>query len=291
MKYFSIAGFVVAIDSKILKFKYINDIFNQFAVEKTEVEPLLTVLVDAVSDFEESIHQFVYEELGIDCFFYRTDNRFLRKMIKNDTTLRCEFYETDNLHFLTKFDFQGKTQIGSMLYFALRWACCLALLHRQTLGFHSSTIVHQGKSVLFLGKSGTGKSTHSQLWLNNIEGAELLNDDAPFVQIAENKVLTWGSPWSGKTPCYKNQSAQTVAFVLLQQAPYNKIRQLTLYEALTVLLGSSRFFYFNDEHFTDVNYEIISEILKQIPVYHLECLPDADAARMVLETLAADKVL
>ncbi|MCL1867474.1 MAG: hypothetical protein FWF72_00775, partial [Paludibacter sp.] len=113
----------------------------------------------------------------------------------------------------------------------------------------------------------------------------------PFVQITEDKVITWGAPWSGKTPCYKNQSAQTAAFVLLEQAPHNKISKLTLYEALTVLLGSSRFYYFNDEFFTDKNYEIISEILKKIPVYYLKCLPNADAARLVLDTLKLDNVL
>ncbi|MDR2823994.1 MAG: hypothetical protein LBB41_02195 [Prevotellaceae bacterium] len=291
MKYFTIAGFIIAIDSQICESSYIQNILSEFRTENLQEKPVLTVRRASVSNFDESIHSASYVELGIETSFYRDGDRFFRKLEKQDTFLRSEFYETDDKNYEAIFDFSGKNQIDSMIYYALRWACCLAFLQRQILGFHSSTIIHEEKSVLFLGKSGTGKSTHSQLWLNNIADVELLNDDAPFVQIVENKVVTWGSPWSGKTPCYKNKSAATAAFVLLQQAPENKIRKLTLYEALTVLLGSSRFYYFNDEFFTDRNYEILSEILKRIPVYHLECLPNTDAAQLVMETLKADNVL
>ncbi|MDR1653740.1 MAG: hypothetical protein LBS01_08875 [Prevotellaceae bacterium] len=291
MRYFSIAGFIVAIDSRICQSRFTQNILSEFRTENSDGVPFLTVHVAPVADFKDSVFNTSYSDLGIETSFYRVGKRFFRKLEKEGTFLRSEFYETDGEHYETNFDFQGQNQIGSMIYYSLRWACCLAFLHRQTLGFHSSTIIYEDKSLLFLGKSGTGKSTHSQLWLNNISGAELLNDDAPFVQIADSKVFTWGSPWSGKTPCYKNKSTQTAAFVLLQQAAYNKIRKLTLYEAVTVLLGSSRFYYFDDEIFTDRNYEILSEILKKVPVYHLECLPNADAAQLVVETLKANGVL
>ena len=41
---------------------------------------------------------------------------------------------------------------------------------------HASVIKRKGKGYLFLGKSGTGKSTHSRLWLKYIDDTELLND-------------------------------------------------------------------------------------------------------------------
>lgn len=291
MQNFSIASFTVAIDDGILKYRYIANTLQNF-VEPCAVErPFLTVKIGKVADFQECEYDVTFEELGIESFFVRNENRFFRKMISGETFLRSEFYENEDHTFEMILDFGGKVNLGSILYYILRWACCLTFLHRQTLGFHASTVFYEDKSVLFLGKSGTGKSTHSQFWLDSISGTELLNDDAPFVQITEDKVITWGAPWSGKTPCYKNQSAQTAAFVLLEQAPHNKISKLTLYEALTVLLGSSRFYYFNDEFFTDKNYEIISEILKKIPVYYLKCLPNADAARLVLDTLKLDNVL
>ena len=67
-----------------------------------------------------------------------------------------------------------------MLMFAFSTA------QKNTLLMHSSVTVKDGKGYVFLGKSGTGKSTHSQLWINNIEGCELLNDDNPVIRVEEN---------------------------------------------------------------------------------------------------------
>jgi len=291
MQYFSIAGFIVAIDERICRYKYIENILCNFIYPSVESHPLLTVNIGQIADFQEYESHTCIEELDIESYYRREGNVFFRKMVSQNTLLRSKFYEKENHTFEMVVDFSQNAKCGTMLYYLLRWACCIAFLHRQTLGFHSSTIVYENKSVLFLGKSGTGKSTHSQLWLDNIEGSELLNDDAPFVQISDNKVFTWGTPWSGKTHCLKNFSAQTAAFVLLEQAPFNKIHKLSLYEALAVILGASRFFYFNDEFFTDKNYEIISEILKKVPVYYMQCLPTAAAAQLVFDTLKSDEIL
>ena len=90
--------------------------------------------------------------------------------------------------------------------------------------FHSSTVSFGDKAYMFLGVSGTGKSTHSSLWLKYIEGTELLNDDNPVVRVSDNGNATvYGSPWSGKTPCYRRVSYPLDGIVLLSQAPYNKI--------------------------------------------------------------------
>ena len=93
--------------------------------------------------------------------------------------------------------------------------------------FHSSTVSFGDKAYMFLGVSGTGKSTHSSLWLKYIEGTELLNDDNPVVRVFDDGHATvYGSPWSGKTPCYRNLSYPLGGIVLLSQAPYNKIQRL-----------------------------------------------------------------
>ena len=41
------------------------------------------------------------------------------------------------------------------------------------LELHASVVTRGGRGFLFLGKSGTGKSTHSHLWLEHISGTEL----------------------------------------------------------------------------------------------------------------------
>ena len=95
------------------------------------------------------------------------------------------------------------------------------------------------KGYLFLGKSGTGKSTHSQLWLKHIPGTELLNDDNPAVRLINDEVIVYGTPWSGKTPCYKNKQVPIGAFVKLEQYPENIIRREPPLKAFATLLTST----------------------------------------------------
>ena len=77
--------------------------------------------------------------------------------------------------------------------------------YEQTLLVHASVPQIGTTAFLFQGLSGTGKSTHSQLWRTHIPQVELLNDDNPVVRItADGRISVWGTPWSGKTPCYRN---------------------------------------------------------------------------------------
>ena len=172
------------------------------------------------------------------------------------------------------------------LHFCYLLAFRIAFAHHQTFIIHASTVSYKGKAVLFLGESGTGKSTHTQLWLNHIPHTELINDDSPLVRIMDDgAVRVFGSPWSGKTPCYKNINAPVAAIVRLSQAPYNEIKPLKGIAALGALLPSCSISLRKDETLLDKLAAILSVIIKQIPVYHLECLPNAEAAQLVFKTL------
>lgn len=153
--------------------------------------------------------------------------------------------------------------------------------------FHSSTVTFGSKAYMFLGVSGTGKSTHSSLWLKYIEGTELLNDDNPVVRVFDDgKVTVYGSPWSGKTPCYRNLSYPLGGIVLLSQAPYNKIQRLTgiqAYVALVPSISGKRW----DKLIADGLHQTENALAMHVPVWHLECLPDEAAAQLCNKTIVA----
>ena len=151
--------------------------------------------------------------------------------------------------------------------------------------FHSSTVSFGDKAYMFLGVSGTGKSTHSSLWLKYIEGTELLNDDNPVVRVAEDGTATvYGSPWSGKTPCYRNLSYPLGGIVLLSQAPYNKIKRLNgihAYVALVPSISGKRW----DKRIADGLHQTENALAMNVPVWHLDCLPDEAAAQLCHNTI------
>ena len=157
------------------------------------------------------------------------------------------------------------------------------------LEMHSSVVTKDGRGYLFLGKSGTGKSTHSQLWLNNLPGTELLNDDNPILRLLpDGSVRVYGSPWSGKTPCYKSKDAPVGAIVHLKQAPYNKIERMPVLQAYATLMESaSSFRPFSP--LADGWHHTMEGICTSTPFYFLECLPDRDAALLCYETTANGK--
>lgn len=151
---------------------------------------------------------------------------------------------------------------------------------QKTLLFHSSVTVLNGNGYLFLGHSGTGKSTHSRQWLAAFPEAELLNDDNPVVRILdEGEVRVYGSPWSGKTACYKNSSAPVAALVQLAQAPENKIVRLRMTQAYPYIMASVSGLKLLPD-MMDRLYESIAQLLELKPVYKLECLPNEEAARV-----------
>lgn len=149
-----------------------------------------------------------------------------------------------------------------------------------TLEMHASVIMCKGKAFLFLAKSGTGKSTHSSLWLKYIEGSELMNDDNPIVRVKEDgSVIAYGSPWSGKTPCYRNVSAPVGALVRIRRAPFDKITRLSIPEAYASVYSSSSGLKFETE-MEDGLHDTFAKIAMTTPCYVLDCLPDEMAARV-----------
>lgn len=171
----------------------------------------------------------------------------------------------------------------------LRFACWIAYgvatAPFKTVAIHTSTIVCQSKAILFLGESGTGKSTHTRLWRENIQGAVLLNDDSPILRIIDGEPWIYGSPWSGKTPCYKNESYPLAACVRLSQAPFNQIKKLSVVQGYGALHPSCPpDFAYSDELYDYIS-DTLSSLLSAVPVYHLACLPDADAAHLSHDTI------
>lgn len=168
-----------------------------------------------------------------------------------------------------------------MLLFAFRTAPMM------TLEMHAAVVVRdEARGYLFLGHSGTGKSTHARQWLAAFDDAWLLNDDNPILRVMENgEVRVYGSPWSGKTPCYKNAYARVGGIVKLSQAPHNKIRTISLPEAYAYMLSSASGLKM-DRQMADYMYESIKHVITHVKCYHLDCLPNTEAAEVAQRGMA-----
>ena len=255
------------------------DGFKPFEVEPEDEPVACFVLTDEeMPQLTDSQYESGVD--GITDVFGRYKDGYLFVMTPPVGEKLC-FWKADNSNIV---HFKGKL-MPRLVRFALWIAYGVVTLPFQTVAIHTSVIQYKGRTVLFLGESGTGKSTHTRLWRENIEEAVLLNDDSPILRIVDGKPWMFGSPWSGKTPCYKNESYPLAACVRLSQAPYNKIHRLNIPQGYAAIHPSCPPDFAYDDKLYDCISDTLSEVLGQVPMYHLECLPDADAARLSCKTV------
>lgn len=257
------------------------DGFQPFYVEQPETDPLATVTSDCPCPAPDFTQKLYHNEIdGFTHDFGHYEKGYLYESVAPTGEVFRLWKETDSSTI-----YMDGYLLPRIVRFALWMAYGWATNHLNTIAVHTSCIVWNERCVIFLGESGTGKSTHTRLWRENIEGAHLLNDDSPILRVEDGTVWMYGSPWSGKTPCYRPERYQLAGCVRLSQAPYNKIHKLNVLKAYGALHPSCP----PDFAYDDVLYDNISNtlglVLEQIPVYHLECLPDAAAAQLSFTTV------
>lgn len=204
----------------------------------------------------------------------------------NDYWVEISFIEKGIVHYMHT-DKQFKQATASInwndpyadevLSSLLRLVYSFAVLYKNAISIHASVVTCRNKAYLFMGKSGTGKSTHSGLWLQHIPHTSLLNDDNPTVRLINGETIIYGTPWSGKTPCYKNEFYEAGAFVRLKQAKENIfITQEGIDAFIALLPGCSAIL--QDKELQNELCETLISITDKTKVGILNCLPNKGAA-------------
>lgn len=166
-----------------------------------------------------------------------------------------------------------------ILTHAIMIAYMLASVHTGTMLIHASSVVCEGMAYLFQGKSGTGKSTHAALWVKNNADAELLNDDNPVISFSsDGTAMAYGSPWSGKTHCYRNVAAPIGAFVRIVRDSKNFLCRLTPLNAYASLTTSVFFMPFVGDDLMAARHQTIERLAQTVICGEMHCRPDDEAA-------------
>ena len=163
------------------------------------------------------------------------------------------------------------------------------LLRHDGLILHSSFIRWQGHGILFTAPPGTGKSTQASLWEEHME-AEILNGDRAGIRYANEQWTSYGLPYAGSSHIYRNESAPICAIVVLRQGPENVIRPMTASAALRALLPEFSAHRWNPAFMNKV-LDLAATLLREVPVYCLECRPDHGAVQLLFDTLKEEEIL
>ena len=152
-----------------------------------------------------------------------------------------------------------------------------ALLDRDTLLLHGSTIAVDGKAYLFTAPCGTGKSTHTRLWRELFgDRAVMVNDDKPFLQLTSTGVLAYGSPWSGKHGLATNVCVPLQGICSLRRAEKNSIQRAEIKDLLPLLRHQAHDPM--DAALAEKTETLICRLAESVPLWEMACnnrLPDA----------------
>ena len=265
--------------------------FEPFRREGSDGDFLFTLHVDDTlrpinKEHRERID--VFDTGNGDTIVDKTDNGGYQFIIKDLGGRGCCLMQTDSLFAHATCALNGNTQ---MRHFGLNNALMMMYAFRgsafSTLLIHASLVRNNGYGYAFIAKSGTGKSTHTQLWLKHIPGSDLMNDDNPIVRIIDNKAYIYGSPWSGKTPCYRDVKAPIGAITQIDRALHNSVERLSPTLAFTHLLPACSTMRWDKTVFRNTYDTVIKLIEVQPYNYVLHCLPDREAAEVSYEALSA----
>ena len=156
-------------------------------------------------------------------------------------------------------------------------------LRHDALLLHSSVVAYQGKTVLFCGAPGIGKSTQAALWANTL-GAEIVNGDRCVIAHRTDAFYGCGSPYCGSSGILSNKEAPIGAILLLGKSPENRLRRLSMSEAFRRLLRELTVNTW-DPTFMERCLSLLTCLVQEIPVYELQCRPDEGAVLLAKEAI------
>lgn len=146
---------------------------------------------------------------------------------------------------------------------------CSALIHHSVILLHGSAVAAEGKAYVFIAPSGTGKTTHTNLWLKNIPGSFIINGDKPLLRVTDGKAMVYGTPWCGKEGLQTNTNVDLKAIIVLERAENNSITKIDFKEIFPTLLGQT--YRSTNKSDTLKTVEIINKISQSVEFYRIKC--------------------
>lgn len=169
-------------------------------------------------------------------------------------------------------------------YVSLGHAMEAFCLREKRMVLHSSCIAINGKAILFSAPSGTGKSTHTQLWEKYVPGTVCINDDTPVLRLdKDDAVYACGTPWSGSTTRNLNCQVPLAAVVMLRRGEKNHITRVDGIDTYARILGQTRKIPFREN--IEAASNLCAELMERVPVYDLACDISENAVTTVREAL------
>lgn len=168
--------------------------------------------------------------------------------------------------------------IESLEYMRVGAQFYTALIDNGGFLLHASAVVVDGVAFCFSAPSGTGKSTHTSLWLKEFadKGAFIINDDKPAIKLVDGVPMVYGTPFSGKYDISVNTSVPLKALCFIERSETNSIRRISPLNAVSLVLDQT--LRPTEEKLMDKLLDNLETVVTKVPAYVLHCNISPEAA-------------
>lgn len=223
------------------------------------------LIIDVMPKYDllrSRVKEYIYEGAKKADIIVRVDDEFLyekQKQYPHLTLSECEYIYTSDCFYRELLLYDG---------FLL----------------HASAVALEDYAYLFSAPSGTGKSTHTHLWLNCFgEKAFIINDDKPAIRLIDGHFYACGTPWSGKTDESKNMHVPLKAIAYIKRSNDNYINKAAPEKAIKYILEQT--IRPGGLSCMDKLLLLLDKLLKEIPVYELHCNISEEAVITAYNTM------
>lgn len=158
------------------------------------------------------------------------------------------------------------------------------ILDFDALFLHASVVDVDGRSYAFSAPSGTGKSTHTNLWLKHFgDRARIVNGDKPVLRFFEDKIMAYGAPWCGKEYLHSVNSSKLSAICFIERSPTNSIRRANSDEVIERLF--EQVLRPHEAERMDITLKLMDRLICMIPCYIFCCNISDEAVTVAYEAM------
>ena len=166
----------------------------------------------------------------------------------------------------------GRRQMPPLLHPVDRVLFMGVLAHRNAFIVHSCGWSCNGKSVLFPGVSGAGKTTLCRQLMAAGQG-RILSDDRVVLREGPDGFRACGTPWPGDAKQARNESVPLAALGFIEQAPEHRLTPIPPAEALRRLMEAASIPWYSSA-LRDLVLPLVERLVSTVPAYRVGFRPD-----------------
>lgn len=149
---------------------------------------------------------------------------------------------------------------------------------------HSASILYRDKAWLFAASSGTGKSTHVDMWRKMGYDFTDFNGDVAMIYDAGNAIMASSLPWCGTSNISMNKTVELGGIFFLKRGTSDLTRCLNDVDGALGII--SRSFLPNwDRELLSRTVMIATRLADRTKLYELYCTQTVEAAKVVKEEI------